>query len=466
MLLARLRRHSMAVGLVTCGVLVIALTSCQSSGTETESAKASAHRVPDAEISRNVDREWVQKATVNGLLDYWRDNAVMPNGFIQENLDRDWKPWGKQREASLNGQGRVLYSLVVGYEMSGRDERYLDAVTKAADFLMKMRDPEHGGYYNRVTPDLKVIDDTKTTFVSFVIFSLAHAYRVTNNEVYAKEAMRTYHEVLDKMRDGPFFGRGLTRDWSGPAPSPFGRMGARAMGSLPPGAQSSFARRAHGLNVHMFEAFLALYEATGSPEVWKEINTELAEMEKLFDKEKGYLPESFDENWKKLDDNVNAGHLFEWSSLISRAVELGADPKYIEMGSRNIDYGLKVAYDQEIGGLVGRTQPGEAPRMLWWPQCEVVKAAAHYAILRDREDLWPYYHKTLDLIKTHYLDTEHGGWFEMYQPGVAREKMGERAYMKGAVDGPELSPYHQISMFHDLWRITAPDYQPDHLQKK
>lgn len=467
MLIERFRSRRLAVGAALCAAMMMALVGCYSASQDgSEAAATGSIRIPQAEIAQHVNREWVTKAFVSDLMDYWRDNAVKENGFIQENLDREWKPWGDQREASLNGQGRVLYTLVVAYEMSGKDDRYLDAVTKSADFLMKMRDEEYGGYYNRVTPDLKVIDDTKTTFVSFVIFSLAHAHRVTGNEVYANEAHRTYDEVIDKMRDGPFFGRGSTRDWSGPAPSPFGRTGPGRSSNLPPAVMSAFARRAHGLNVHLFEAFLALYEATGSEKVWKEITTELEEMEKLFDHEQGYLPESFDENWKKIDDRVNAGHLFEWASLISRAVELGADPKYLAMGNGNIDYALKVSYDSEIGGLASRDDSGEYRPMLWWPQCEVVKATAHYAILRGRSDLWPYYQKTLSLIKTHYLDTEHGGWFEAYQPNVPREKMGERAYMKGAVDGPELSAYHQASMFHDLWRITSPDYKPDHLSKK
>src|SRR5450755_3411232 len=110
-------------------------------------------------IDQHIDQAWMKKAMFD-LLDYWRDASVMPNGFIQENLDRQWKPWGTQREASLNGQGRVLYTLAVGYEVSGGDKRYLDAMTKAADFLLKMHDDEFGGYYNRTTPELKVIDDT------------------------------------------------------------------------------------------------------------------------------------------------------------------------------------------------------------------------------------------------------------------------------------------------------------------
>src|SRR6185312_9127092 len=56
--------------------------------------------------STHIDPEWIKDTLVGGLLDYWLKSSIMPSGFIQENLDRDWKPWGSQREASLNGQGR------------------------------------------------------------------------------------------------------------------------------------------------------------------------------------------------------------------------------------------------------------------------------------------------------------------------------------------------------------------------
>jgi mannose/cellobiose epimerase-like protein (N-acyl-D-glucosamine 2-epimerase family) len=440
-------------------------------------------RIPDAEIRKHLDRDWVRKSLVTDLLDHWVKAAVMPNGFIQENLDRQWKPWGEQREASLNGQGRVLYTLAIGYEVSGGDKRYLDALTRGADFLLKMHDDQYGGYYNRVTPDLKVIDDTKGGFQSFAIFSLAHAARVTKNQKYAKAAMDAFHELRAKMSDGPFITGNFKRDFSGPAPrgagfggpgggrGAGGRSGAGAPGGAAPGAPAPGAGQqgrggfnapgGHGLNVHMFEALLGLYEATRSKEVWDVIQAQLDVMAKVYNYDLGYLSESYDANWKPTGTpGGNAGHLFEWASLLSRAVELGADPKFIELGSRNLDLGLK-SYNKEVGGLGGRNASGAPSNMLWWPQCEVIKATAHYAILRGRSDLWPYHQQTLDFVKKTYLDTEYGGWFEGYIPGSPREALGARAYIKGAVDGPELSPYHMTSMFHDLWRITAPKYKPE-----
>ena len=428
-------------------------------------------RLPDSEIRKYIDRTWVRKALVNDLLDHWVKASLMPNGFIQENLDRKWQPWGEQREASLNGQGRVLYTFAIGYEVSGGDKRYLDAINKAAGFLLKMHDDEYGGYYNRTTPDLKVIDDTKGGFQSFAIFSLAHAARVTKNQKYADAAMAVYHELKAKMQDGSFISGNFKRDFSGPAPRGAGFGGGRGRGAGAagqggaPGAPArggfQMAPGGHTLNVHMFEALMGLYEATHSKEVWDQITAELDVMAKAFDYNTGYLAESYDKDWKPVGTpGANPGHLFEWASLLSHAVELGADPKFIELGSRNLDFGLKF-YNKEIGGLGGRNASGQPAQMLWWPQCEVIKATAHYATLRGRTDLWPVYQQTLEFVKKNYFDPEYGGWFEGYIPGTPRDAMGERAYIKGAVDGPELSPYHMTSMYYDLWRISDPKYKSE-----
>jgi mannose/cellobiose epimerase-like protein (N-acyl-D-glucosamine 2-epimerase family) len=425
-------------------------------------------RIPLSQVRQHIDRDWLTNTITHGLVDYWVKYSVEPNGFIQENLDRNWKPWGTQREASVNGQGRQLLSMTLAYEM-GKDPKYLDAIKQSADFLLKMKDPKYGGYYNRVSPDFKVIDDTKTGFQSFALYSLATAGRVTGNKEYLNAAMDLFRVIRDKMRDGAFIGSGsYTRDFSKPAPRAFGgNIGARGRGANANGpsaaemaAYTGGVQRRHGINLHMFEALMGLYEATHSDEVWKEISSELDAISRLYDYDKGYLPESYDANWKGVGDpSRNPGHLFEWGSLLSHAVELGADPKFIELGSRSVDLGLK-SYSDAVGGLGAFDRNGKPARMLWWPQCEVIKATATYATLHGRQDLWPYYQKTLDFVKKNYFDTESGGWFEAYIPGEPRSAQGDKAFIKGSVDGPEWGSYHQTMLFYELWRISAPDYKP------
>jgi mannobiose 2-epimerase len=474
-------RHAAITAIIAgaCSLVLIGRESAAPQQRTPRAAAAAITRAPIADIRKQIDRDWVTKAATRDLMDYWFKHSVEANGFIQENLDRQWKPWGTQREASVNGQGRQLYSMAVGYEMAP-SKAHLDALTRGMDFLLKMRDPEFGGYYDRVGPNHEVINENKTGFSSFVIFSLAHAGRITGEKKYLDAAMVFFREMRDGMRDGPFIGSGgYSRDFMQKLPGgmfggpprpgqtpPAGAPAAPASATAnPPAAAgapqrppSGMSARRHGINLHVFEALLALYDVTGSEEVWYEIANELKAIERLYDYKIGYLPEGYDENWKPVGNpSGNPGHLFEWASLLSRAVELGADPKFVKMGSRSLDLGLK-SYNDAVGGLGGVTPDGKPARMLWWPQCEVIKATANYAILHGRTELWPTYHKTWEFVKKEYFDTEYGGWFADVVPGQPRAERGEKAFYKGSVDGPEWGAYHQMSMFHDLWRITDPKY--------
>lgn len=465
----RVRNWTCALALIGAAGIVGASAGCAAD--TSEPSPSWLKRPADEEIRKNVDRAWVTEAAIGGLMDYWVHHSVEANGFIFQNLDRQWKPWGTQREASINGQGRQLYSMAVAYEMAP-SEAYKAALTRGLEFMAKMRDPEFGGYYDRVGPNLEIINENKTGFSSFALFSLAEAGRVTGEQRYLDAAMVFFREMRDRMRDGPFIGSGsYTRDFmrrtpgglfGGPRPAGAPAAAAPAPGGVaPPGtAPPGMAARRYRINLHVFEALLSLYDATGSEEVWYEIAQQLKAIERLYDYEIGYLPESYDENWKPVGDpRGNPGHLFEWASLLSRAVELGADAKFVELGSRSLDLGL-TRYNDDVGGLGGVAPDGTPARMLWWPQSEVVKATANYAILHGRTELWPYHHKTLDFIKREYLDAEHGGWLPDVVPGQPRSERGERAFYKGSVDGPEWGAYHQMSMFHDMWRITDPAYAP------
>src|SRR5207249_4930911 len=106
--------------------------------------------------------------------------------------------------------------------------------------------------------------------------------RVTKNPKYETAAMQIFHEVRDKMRDGPFLTATKNRDFSGPAARGGGGFGGAAKGGAPapggPQAAKGGGGRGgaggHSLNVHMFEALLGLYDATKSKEVWDEITAE------------------------------------------------------------------------------------------------------------------------------------------------------------------------------------------------
>jgi len=468
---------------LTAAFGLVSMTAWASAHAAPSSETIVVNRIPDWQIQEHISHDWLRDTITHGLMDYWVKNSVAPNGFIQEDLDRQWKHWGTQQEATINGQGRQLLSMTLVYEMNGeQNKEYLEAITRAANFMLtKMHDPQYGGYYLRVGEDGHVIQDEKTGYQSFALYSLATLGRVTGNHKYLDAAMDLFRIIRDKMSDGQLFGAGgsYTREWKKIPGGPFGGSGARArlgfvdaMGwssGNPPGATmpnfgSLFGttKPVHCIDLHMFEALMGLYHATKSPEVWKELQGELSAISRIYDYKVGYLPACYDADWKAVGPaTANPGHfLFEWASELSRAVELGADPKFIGLSNRILDFAVSQTYNTAIGGLGAYNAQGQAQPMLWWPQCEVVKATGIYAVLHGREDLWPYFHETLDFIRNNYFDRQDGGWFEWYLPGKSRAEQGPRAFYKGSVDGPEWGAYHPTMLFYQLWRITAPDYKP------
>jgi mannose/cellobiose epimerase-like protein (N-acyl-D-glucosamine 2-epimerase family) len=386
-----------------------------------------------APAGSRIDSAWFRK-TLIGETAHWRDAASTPSGFFQPSLDRQWRPVGEQM-GTLVSQCRLLFVMATGYEVT-REVSYLEAVRKGADFLLAhFRDPQYGGWFWSVSPEGKALDTSKDSYGhAFVIFGLSHAARVTGEERYRKAALETWAEMKAHLRDSAGFIKPRTsRDFSQ----------VRGTNSQNP-------------MMHLFEALLALHDATGSPAVFQDAQV-LADaiFGKLFQEPGGYLPELYDADWKPLPaaqrGYLELGHQFEWAFLLSHAVEKGFPRRYLGLGQRLLDYGMKVACDPEAGGIFSRGDyHGGAVRgpKGWWEQAEFLRALMHYAVLRRRANLWAPFDQSLEFVKRNFIDAEYGGWYGAYDPKTPRE--GRRAY-KGSV---WMVGYHVSGMYAEALRLS------------
>ena len=106
--------------------------------------------------SGRIDPEWHRRTMIDSLLAHWIEVAPTDSGFMRTAIARNWKPAAEQT-GYLTEHARLVFSLINGYEVT-RDKRYLDAASRGADFLLKhYRDAVHGGFFNRVASDGKVI---------------------------------------------------------------------------------------------------------------------------------------------------------------------------------------------------------------------------------------------------------------------------------------------------------------------
>jgi cellobiose epimerase len=391
-----------------------------------------------AGVGGRIDAAWFQRM-LSGEVENWLKAAATPNGFFQVTLDRRWQPVGRQI-ATLTSQNRQIFVMATGYELT-RKPGYLEAMKKGAEFfLASFRDRQYGGLFHSVSPDGKALDERKDSYgTAFAIFGMSHAARVAREPQYGEAALQIWSDMKKNLRDRTgFFKPGTARDYSQ---------------TQEPNSQNPM--------MHLFEALLALHDATGSKEVYAEAeahaNAMFARGEgQLFQESGGYLPELYDSAWKPLptggSGRIELGHQFEWAFLLSHAVEKGFSRKYLTVGERLLDYGMKVAYDRENGGIFstsdydGRRDAGPKG---WWHQCELLRALAHYAAVRGRKDLWEPFAQSLDFVKRNFIDAEYGGWYASYDPAKPREG---RALNKG---GAFQVGYHVCGMYVEALRLAG-----------
>jgi len=311
---------------------------------------------------------------------------------------------------SPTSQGRNLFVLALGYELTRKPE-FLEAVAKATDFIRNhFHDKQYGGLFAAVDPNGKVLDDRKESYgTAHAILGLSSAARVSGRKKYADLALKIWSEMKAGLQDQyGLFKRETSRDFKTEGPG----------------------KKTQNPVMHLFEALLALHDATRSDTVYKDI-ARLADtvLSRLY-REPGYIPELYDRDWKPIPagppgqtepdgsplDPYNAyaaaaqtghieiGHLIEWAFFLSRAVEKGFSRKYLSYGERLLNYALKVGYDHTSGGVFGYAdydgKPTAESSVRGWQIAELLKMLLHWAVLRQREDLWGLYEKSLAAVKS------------------------------------------------------------------
>lgn len=384
-----------------------------------------------------IDAAWHRQSLIDGHLARWLARAPTESGLFRANFTRTWQP-KESPGADLTTQGRLIYALLAGYEVTG-DQAYLAAATHGADFLLeRFHDPVHGGFFNRVAADGRILDDAKHTYGhAFALFALSHLYRVTGEGRFRAAALLAWQEI----------DRGL-RDAAG---------GFRA--SAPRNFGPSTGKNTQNPVMHMFEALLALCEATGDPEAVRGAtgvgNFVLYKLMKGFPDGSAAIPEWYDEAWQPLatadsGGYTDLGHQFEWSHLLLKAQDVGVTGVFTAASGRILQYALKVGYDDMNGGSFDRIYPeGTVDKeKYWWPQAECLRALMAAATAGGRSDLWRRYEQTLALVRSEFIDAENGGW-----------RFAERricAQSRERCPDSQFDPYHMTGMHLAAIRAAAP----------
>lgn len=351
---------------------------------------------------RPFHRQYLMRQA-NDLYDFFESPSINPKGGFFE-LDDEGLPLDADNSTrQIHVTTRMIHCAVIGSLIGrpGSDE----IVDHGMRYVWeKHRDARHGGYVWGLD-DNGVVNGSKQAYGhAFVLLAASSAKLVGHplaDQVIADVTKvineRFWDDKTGSVRDE------YNQDWSELLPY-----------------------RGQNANMHMTEALMAAYEATGNKDYLAKA-VRIAEL--IIGKHAASLDyrvaEHFDSDWVLDKDYVGnemfrpsgttPGHWLEWARLLYQLWVLG-NKEYSwmtgaarELFRQSIDLG----WDNVHGGFFYTLDWDNKPIMrekLWWPVSEAIGAAA-YISAYDSEDYFQiWYRKLWDYAENHVIDHARGGW--------------------------------------------------------
>jgi len=223
--------------------------------------------------------------------------------------------------------------------------------------------------------------------------------------------------------------------------------------------------RGQNANMHMCEAMLAAFEASGEQRYLQRALT-LADYMTRHQAVKagGLIWEHYDEHWE-IDWNYNRdnprhlfrpwgfqpGHQTEWAKLLlilARHVE--AD--WLLPTARHLfDTAVDRAWDEQHGGLCYGFAPDGSvcdEDKYFWVQAESLAAAALLAQRTGESKYWDWYERLWRYSWSHFVDHEHGAWYRILTRD--NRKYSDEKSPAGKTD------YHTMGACYEIFNALAP----------
>ncbi|MBN1429160.1 MAG: AGE family epimerase/isomerase [Anaerolineae bacterium] len=413
------------------------------------------------------------------------------NGCFYVDLARDWQQkggyfdsnvpqgLGEDREipqyylnlgysSTVIAQSRAIYINVEAYRTAGPEEgeRFLEAVNAGVQCLItRFWDPVYGGFNWEVQTDGRVRDVEKQGYGNVhALMVLAQAYSVTHNPEHLRTALHQLRVIEEQYLDPDY------------------------PGGIRPGFNRDFSVIIGVNNIdiwtHYFEALLALYDVTEGAD--REHIANLIEtaadflIHRLVREQAGYpdrlyvaynydtqwnpsqLPYSRDAQWSGAMHST-PGHCVELAYLISRAVERGFDPAWLDTAYKLMNFSTANAFDATTGGMLYETLDYEGKplvdnpdndKYIWWAQSESDRAFLHFAVVRQVDYVKQF--KAIEaLIHGPLTDPVYGGWYDSLEVGTLKPQ----GFDKGNVWKVN---YHYTMFFVEALRLA--EQYPDQVK--
>ena len=365
-------------------------------------------------VERSPHRHWLH-AEAARLIAMAQHNAFNPAGgfFPLDEVGRPLPPPAGQAGAErlLHDTTRTVHCFSVAHLLGtpGAD-RMID---HGMDFLWKRhRDGRNGGYFWGVDDD-GAINATKQAYGhGFVLLAASSAKVVGHPD--ADRLLADITEVLHTRfweKNPGATSEEYTDDW-----------------------QKLSDYRGQNSNMHLTEAVMAAFEATGD-RAYLEMGESIASL--IIDRharQQGWrVAEHFTGDWEVDLDYVGdpmfrpagttPGHALEWSRLLIQLWELGGRRHdWMPEAARGLFLNtVKIGWDNATGGfyytLDWNDRPDQADRF-WWPCAEGIAAAAVIGSVDPDPRFEEWYRRIIGFTDNHLIDHVNGGWFPELGPDL------------------------------------------------
>jgi sulfoquinovose isomerase len=357
-------------------------------------------------LARAPHRQWLLGQAMS-LIQFYQFSSFNPKGGFSP-LGVDGAPLPAKPNHSgvvreIHETSRMVHCFCLAHQLGVPGaERVID---HGLDFIWaRHRDQKHGGYFWGVD-DISVTNPAKQAYGhAFTLLAASSAKVVGHPD--ADRLLADVTQILHKHFWLKDFGATLDEcspDWT-----------------------SVNAYRGQNANMHLAEATMAAFEATGD-DTYLHMATQIAELIiNRHARAQGWrVAEHFDARWTVdrtyagdpmfRPRGTTPGHALEWSRLLVQLWQLsGCGEKWIIEAAKALFLTtVELGWDKKKGGfyytLDWNNRPDQADRF-WWPCAEGIAAAAVLSKVDDDPLFEAWYRRIWGFVTTHIIDHTLGGW--------------------------------------------------------
>ena len=308
----------------------------------------------------------------------------------------------------LVGTCRFIYNYSIG-SIVLVDDSYLEAVDHGLQFLETSHRQEDGSYAWILQGNI-VEDRTRHCY--------GHAFVLL---AYAAAAKAGMHEAINKCSE--IYNLLENRFWQPEFELYVDEISSESWGSIDP-------YRGQNANMHMCEAMLSAFEATGEDRYLDRAHTLASRIcLDLSDEVNGLIWEHYNTDWshnwqynKKDPKNLFRpygylpGHFTEWAKLLVILQRYKPEDWLLEKSVDLFDTALEKSWDNVHGGMNYTFSPDgtilDSDRY-YWALSETFAAAALLGYKTREAKYWDWYDKIWTFCDTHLVDHKYGAWYRV-----------------------------------------------------